>query len=494
MTRLAHTCADRLRKVLVQNLAQQTHCSITFDEWTDGSAVKYMGINALTTGELGYRIFCLAHVPLDPDEGKAAGLAETVKQTLDSFGLSGKVTYAVTDTTPVMPKTVSCLRLKWMPCFAHLFNLMLGQLIEAVRGFIQPLLNAVGPMVLSTKWAKLVKAQRVQRIPSYSPTRWFSMEKLARNCLSLRPQIEEFIATSSQSVRHERFSAITPETWDVLDMTHGVLLTFRNAIEMLESDEYGTVSHVLEAHMMVDTTITNLNNVDPDCAQHIRETIEIISSTWRTTQSKHWQVPMTLPVPSVLSPSSKKSLSPEAQAISGTVREILILAVFLNPSVPLACLKPQDRCVGEELLREKVKGLKKAAPESGLGGNGTRHSIGKGISRQDLYGAPEEWDEVTEYLRVNRQNMCRQASFRLGEWWIGEKTNYPILFAISEDLLLIPATSATSERPFSKAGRIKTKGRMSLKPENMEAMMALATNVRLAGEVLFPHASASGNQ
>jgi hypothetical protein len=493
MARLAHTCADRLRKALSQNLERQTRCVLTFDEWTDGSAVKYMGINALTTGGLGYRIFCLAHVPLDPDEGKAAALAEVVRKTLDNFGLIGKVVYAVTDTTPVMPKTTSLLRLKWMPCFAHLFNLMLGQLIEAVRAFIQPLLTAVGPIALSTKWTKLVKEQRVQRIPSYSPTRWYSMEKLVRNCLTLRPQIEEFIATASQSVRHERFNAITCETWDVFQMIHGVLVTFRNAVEMLESDEYGTVSHVLEAHMMVDTTITNLN-AEPDCPEHIKEKIEIVASTWRTTQSKHWQNPLTLSVGSAPSPSPKKSLSPDAQQISGTVREILILAVFLNPSVPLESLKPQDRCVGEELLRERVKGVKKAMPESQSGRNGTRRSIGKRMTRQDLYGAPEEWDEVTEYLRVNRQNMCRQASFRLGEWWIGEKTNYPILFAISEDILLIPATSATSERPFSKAGRIKTKGRLSLKPDNMEAMMALATNTRLAGEVLFPHPPESGSQ
>jgi hypothetical protein len=277
-------------------------------------------------------------------------------------------------------------------------------------------------------------------------------------------------------------------------MIHGVLVTFRNAVEMLESDEYGTVSHVLKAHMMVDTTITNLNLFEPDCPEHIKEKIEIITSTWRTTQSKHWQTPLTLSVGSAPSPSSKKSLSPDAQLISGTVREILILAVFLNPSVPLASLKTQDCCVGEELLRDKVKGLKKAMPESESGGNGTRHAIGKGMTRQDLYRAPEEWDEVTEYLRVNRQNMCRQASFRLEEWWIGETTNYPILFAISEDLLFIPATSAISERPFSKAGRIKTKGRLSLKPDNMEAMMALAINTRLAGEVLFPHPPESDSQ
>jgi hypothetical protein len=92
-----------------------------------------MRIKAVTAGDLDYRVFALAHVPLDSDEKKALGLANVVRETLQIYNILGKATYAVTDTTAVMTATVTHFRLKWVPCFAHLFNLMLGSIIQRVK-------------------------------------------------------------------------------------------------------------------------------------------------------------------------------------------------------------------------------------------------------------------------------------------------------------------------------------------------------------------------
>jgi hypothetical protein len=128
-----------------------------------------------------------------------------------------------------------------------------------------------------TKWIKQTKRERYQRISSCSPNRWYSMYKLASNALKLRLQIEEFIGMLPENVIIEKYNTLTNQTWRVLELSHGILATFRNAVQMLESDDYGTVSHIFEGHQMVNTTVAKLGDAkDPECP-NLDESIDAIT-------------------------------------------------------------------------------------------------------------------------------------------------------------------------------------------------------------------------
>ena len=62
------------------------------------------------------------------------------------------------------------------------------------------------------------------------------------------------------------------------------------------------------------------------------------------------------------------------------------------------------------------------------------------------------------------------------KWWKHKQTTYPLLSGVAKKYLCITATSAPSERLFSRSGRIVTPLRSSLKPETVQKMVFLSMN------------------
>jgi hypothetical protein len=501
MTIASHKYARLLQAVLIKKLQKQTRCVITFDEWSDCASMKYLGITVLSDGpDLGYQIFCIAHVPLESDQSKAAGLAAVVKSVLSKFGIACKTWYAVTDTTPVMPRTVSNLGLAWVPCFAHLFNLMLGDIISALKPDIQPLLSLVGPIAISNKWVALVKDEKCRRLPSYTPTRWYSMFKLIRNALQLKEKVDQFVRLHPGNNRFDGLTGLPSETWDVLTILFGILQTFRNAIGMLESNEYGTLSHVLEAHMMVTKSIAKAQTFKHERLESRNQVIDRITNAWVATQRTHWSAHLDRRLMSVPGDDGETQHSDSADVVK-TVHGLLALAALLNPGVPLVALTPNERALAEDLVQAKVNSLRdpSADTDSQLtsrefdprAGSPDVNSMTRGMSREDLYETREGWDEVADFLTINRGPLITQANFNVWKWWEGQAQMYKRVAPIAHEILLIPATSASSERSFSKAAREKTSERMSIKAENLEAMMALAGNLKLAAQLVVQELPAS---
>lgn len=63
------------------------------------------------------------------------------------------------------------------------------------------------------------------------------------------------------------------------------------------------------------------------------------------------------------------------------------------------------------------------------------------------------------------------------KWWKVSQKFYPRLSNLARKYLCIPATSASSERVFSKGGNVFTCLRSSLKPEQVNRLVLLAKNL-----------------
>ncbi len=70
------------------------------------------------------------------------------------------------------------------------------------------------------------------------------------------------------------------------------------------------------------------------------------------------------------------------------------------------------------------------------------------------------------------------------EFWALHRLTFPVLYSLAMRYLCIPATSATSERVFSAAGRVFTPLRGSLKPSNLEDLTMIKINFDIAEQVL----------
>ena len=63
-------------------------------------------------------------------------------------------------------------------------------------------------------------------------------------------------------------------------------------------------------------------------------------------------------------------------------------------------------------------------------------------------------------------------------WWGQQSFNFPILSCLARQVLVIPASSAESERHFSGAGRIARKDRNCLKDDAVEPTVVFYEAVR----------------
>ena len=62
-------------------------------------------------------------------------------------------------------------------------------------------------------------------------------------------------------------------------------------------------------------------------------------------------------------------------------------------------------------------------------------------------------------------------------WWREHHVTYPKLGVLARGILAIPASSSSSERNFSAAGRTIQQRRTSLKPSTVDAILFLHNNV-----------------
>ena len=63
------------------------------------------------------------------------------------------------------------------------------------------------------------------------------------------------------------------------------------------------------------------------------------------------------------------------------------------------------------------------------------------------------------------------------QWWKFHENDFPLLSQYARRYLAIPASSAPTERLFSKAGQIVTAKRVQLKPNKANMLVFLAENV-----------------
>jgi len=81
-------------------------------------------------------------------------------------------------------------------------------------------------------------------------------------------------------------------------------------------------------------------------------------------------------------------------------------------------------------------------------------------------------NEFDEYLNDNDININTSAI----TWWMNKKDVFPQLFNYFINFIIIPSSSTVEERENSNMGRIVTKTRASLKPENVSMLSFLKSN------------------
>ena len=99
--------------------------------------------------------------------------------------------------------------------------------------------------------------------------------------------------------------------------------------------------------------------------------------------------------------------------------------------------------------------------------------------------APVELNELEKEIKMYMTQIFSKqdkSDINILKWWQCNKNVFPLLYKAARSLLLIPATSVSSERIFSLAGYVVRKRRSKLLPEHVNKLIFLKKNMKFIPE------------
>jgi len=121
---------------------------LSADGWSSRAGVSYFALLLHTILANG-KLLTIQLAVFKKTEQSASSLNVEVRRILGEWGfedclenpLSGRIRTFTTDTTNVMPAMTRLLGFRWIPCFAHLLNLVVKDGLKVVFGWFLLLLH-----------------------------------------------------------------------------------------------------------------------------------------------------------------------------------------------------------------------------------------------------------------------------------------------------------------------------------------------------------------
>jgi hypothetical protein len=546
---------------LKELLCDMREIALVQDGWTDAMFRPYEGLWASGNVQGDHRTFCLGHLPLL--RADADSIAHAIQKRLLKLAFLGagqRVGYFVGDSASVnfaMVRLFGALTkfpTVMVPCAAHCYNNMIQALWILVRLTIRGLLIVIDAVRNKTKFRNLAQeTQNAERrrnpgdragpvtIPTAISVRWYSLCKMLSASVHLRHVIQTYLATladaklRSQLIRAFRaqteelsgvsqteVAAITDEDveaiilpptssgnrakieiqdeeWEQLRILADIFGIFKEVLEVVEADQYGTLADIWKGFLWIKDAITQYDQTE-------------VVNGWRTavTVWENWEARYPVIPSQVQRESIQRRLiprfgpiidqqSPEYATLVELVQELEVIQ-----SVPLyqfvALLRPSNLTQLPPLLKNEVSWAKvvktlKLIFDSMKHQNAGWRAEQDSITRQHegsqrsrpRFSRTQDVTETrdpseprhTEWERYIQLEVPPADDADLWSWWHDHQKVFPVMYAIACSYLYVPATSAGVERMFSKARRVLSRLRLRLAPDKAEIMVFLSENIAI---------------
>ena len=248
-------------------------------------------------------------------------------------------------------------------------------------------------------------------------------------------------------------------TWqdiDVLTAINDALSPLAAFTDVMSGEKYVTGSAVIPIIDLLTTTVLTEKDEDKTLTNDIRKAI-ISDLSQRNTAS---DVVELLELASFLDPRFKAKYVTDEESIKDIIRNdgILIHQSTSTSDPPQSSSAPQPPPAKKKRTLGSL--LKLSESEDAC---------------SPVQVSPDEMmeSELTKYLHETKLDVESDPL----KWWKLHAPSYPLLSNVSKKYLAILATSASSERLFSRSGKIVTPLRASLKPDKVDMLVFLSKNV-----------------
>ena len=467
------TLYSKLRDTVAQKLQETQYYSCTADMWSSRGLFPYMSFTVhYLDREWSFQSRCLETFFL-PADHTAINIAEALTDIRQSWSLMDKDQVSITtDNGANMISAASTLGWQRLPCFGHCLNLAVTNALKDDRRVNRALgvaRNIVGAFSVSWKRRRdLVKIQVEKNLPQHNliadcPTRWGSMGRMIARLLE-QDETVQAVLSSDRKTRHLIATWQDIHVWESL---HNALSPLDELTDFLSGDSHITVSSIIPVLHNLATKVLKETQDDSELTKTIKKKVtDYLNDKYaeQTTQD-------ILHKATFLDPRFKLDYVEQQnrEILEDSILDEGMEIVTMNASSTSSVQTTQPGRAEQDLPVPKKKKLvtflKKSSESASPVSGSIQTPLNKLKSEIDAY-------KTSPKLEIESDESPMQ-------WWRSHCTIYPVLSQLGRKYLCISATSCASERLFSTSGNIVTPSRAALKPDKVNMLTFLGSNLKL---------------
>lgn len=425
--------SNRIEAKIFSDLRNASHISASFDGWTGIDTQHYLGVTIRCIINKSLKWFTIGFSHIEEIHATSVEIGYLLTKSFREFGIIGRVRSVVSDSHSVMTCAAVNIDVWGCECILHMLHTLLGSFVNAAKPLLTPIFNLASYLANSTKWTAFAKKRNICSIPSFTAIRWSSMYATFKAINSAKPYIIEFSASEKKD-EQEKFQIDYSVVIDLIKP----LKIFKNWLEGFESDDFGSQSDFLNGWYAINKSFQDLTdprwNDAKNCMKEKKNELE----------KRHKETFEYLTICAILNPNTCLKRIPEKSkrnALNKIIKEMQM--------VPKKEENEDDQ-TDEPLTRDGFKALNLSDPLDQL------------------------------YTRV------WECSVNLFDYWISKlKGKTYSLADVALNYLSRLATSASTERLFSRSRRIQTFERVRLLPETLHNLVIIAGNYDIATQCFY---------
>lgn len=427
--------STKFTEIVKQKIEKMTVCYICIDEWSDKRKRHFLGTTLQGVKDNMMENFVISFKKIDALHVTAEYLQKKVNEIRDNFNIKSNFSGIVTDGASNMVAFDNHIYNRHC-CICHVLNLLLQDLHELFQKYLSKLENFQCSIKNSSLFTKLCEEKKhsITRIPSYCPTRFYSLYNLIHSFNISYQIVIEFL---NQKIT-DFFN-----TDDFLFYQEFELLIeyFKDSIQLFEKNEFGQIAKIhTELYTVKDAIKTVIQN-----SQYLKKYQKNIEDI----------------------------MNSRFDIIYKSYDKLVFASALLHPNhLYSTFISPSEKNIGTDFIRDLLKKEKqkdKNYVESNITLLGETKSQREYLIRNKII--IEEDDELEIYFQ---QSPTREQDPM--KYWIERKERFPYLYKVAINILSTPTSSASIERFFSKVKELLGDKQLKTNEDLLEARMILIGN------------------
>ncbi|XP_039279367.1 E3 SUMO-protein ligase ZBED1-like [Nilaparvata lugens] len=457
---------NQLEEKLKTLLNKVKYVAITCDVWTSPSTEGYLTI---TCHFIHSASLCSAVLKTSCLTGShtAEAIAGDVRLSLEEWGILSKVVCIVTDSGSNMIAAAGLLKIKHLPCFAHMLNLVVSDALKnnevaVVIKKVKAIVNYFRSSTLASDKLRETQtslSKKILKLINDTPTRWNSTLFMIRRIL----EVGDSLVLAMSSLKNSPPQLSAEDNALLKDMVEA-LSPFEEATEQISGDQYATASLI---NPLVIGLFNHLSEVE--MTMTTEEGNILLHSLIRSVNQRLFPYE-TSAVPSLatlLDPRYKKFGFRQPTNVTTAVKLLtseITSAVKVNKIQP----PPSQASASTSAVAESEETPQKKKKINLLG------YVHK-LAAEQLQTPPTT--DAIIIVRQYTENKVIDHKENVLQFW--QDNSNKELADIAKKYLCVPATSVPAERVFSKAGLILSSQRNRLKPKVVDKLIFCKSNLWL---------------